>query len=183
MKEVQQRSLSPMRVRLLAKIGPLTAAGCREWQGSVMSNGYGQIGRGGRGSHGTGCIPAHRAVYAEFVAPIPPGMYVLHSCDNRRCVAIEHLRLGTHADNMRDRHERGRTARGERMGAAKLTEAAVLEIRDAVLTTGGHRAYRGLRARDLAQKFGVSLYTIRRIRNTPRSGSKGGSWLYLLGPP
>lgn len=158
MKEVKRRTLME---RLMPRIGPLLESGCREWLGSFMSNGYGQI---GRSEHGAGCIPAHRAVYEQFVGPIPRGMMVLHSCDNRRCVALGHLRLGTHADNMRDRHLRNRTAKGERMAAAKLTDEAVREIRSARLTTGGHEAYKGLRARDLAQRFGVSLYTIRRVR-------------------
>jgi hypothetical protein len=123
-------------------------------------------------------------VFTEFVGPIPPGLHVLHSCDYRRCVEITHLRLGTHADNMRDRAERGRTAKGERMAAAKLTEAQVREIRAAPLVRGGAvRTYTGLLARDLAQKYGVSLYTIRKVRNTPRNGNRAtGSWLYLLGP-
>jgi DNA invertase Pin-like site-specific DNA recombinase len=70
-------------------------------------------------------------------------MMVLHKCDNRQCVNPEHLYLGTHSDNMRDRKERARTTKGEKAGpvqyperfkgsnnpASKLTEADVLTIR------------------------------------------------------
>lgn len=33
---------------------------------------------------------------------------ILHHCDNPRCVRIEHLYEGTHADNMKDKKRRGR---------------------------------------------------------------------------
>ena len=35
---------------------------------------------------------------------------VLHSCDNDWCINPAHLRLGTHAENMRDRSDRKRSA-------------------------------------------------------------------------
>lgn len=56
------------------------------------------------------------------------GLQVLHSCDNPGCIAPEHLRLGTHAENMQDKALRGRV-RGERAGNVKLTEKQVIEIR------------------------------------------------------
>lgn len=34
--------------------------------------------------------------------------YVLHSCDNKRCINLEHLRFGTHSENMQEAIERGR---------------------------------------------------------------------------
>lgn len=53
-------------------------------------------------------ILAHRFAYELFKGEIPNGMYVLHSCDTPPCVNPEHLRIGTNADNNRDRVEHGR---------------------------------------------------------------------------
>ena len=51
---------------------------------------------------------AHRLAWTQNVGPIPKGMHVLHECDNRKCVNIEHLFLGTHTDNMQDMATKGR---------------------------------------------------------------------------
>jgi hypothetical protein len=67
-------------------------------------------------------------------------MYVLHGCDNRKCVrpdqdrlGQDHLFLGTHADNMADMRKKKRYRvpgfRGEKHSMAKLTEAQIKEIR------------------------------------------------------
>ena len=51
-----------------------------------------------------------RLVYEmHYAEPIPPGMFVCHTCDNPRCINPHHLWLGTAADNNRDRHQKGRT--------------------------------------------------------------------------
>jgi hypothetical protein len=96
---------------------------------------------------------AHRVAFERVNGPIPDGMMVLHSCDNRRCINPAHLRLGTHDDNMRDRLDRGRTAKGERHGRAKLTDEQAEYIRRAPLS-----------ARALAEDFGVTKATIFAIR-------------------
>jgi hypothetical protein len=56
-------------------------------------------------------------------------MFGCHKCDNPGCVNPEHIFIGNHTDNMRDRDEKGRVARGVNNGAAKLTESQVLKIR------------------------------------------------------
>ena len=81
---------------------------CIETTGPRTPAGY------GRASIAVGPL-AYYFVYAHRVAweqangqPIPPGMVVRHACDNPPCVNPLHLQLGTHADNVRDTHERGR---------------------------------------------------------------------------
>lgn len=56
-----------------------------------------------------GPIPAHRVSWVIANGrPIPPGVCVLHDCDNKPCVNPNHLHLGTHADNCREAIERNR---------------------------------------------------------------------------
>ena len=76
---------------------------CVVYSGSINYSGYGVIKVGGK------TLKAHRLAWVQEYGPIPDGMYVLHSCDNRSCINIKHLRLGTQQDNMDDRTRRNRT--------------------------------------------------------------------------
>ena len=63
-----------------------------------------------RGEHNGDAVFCHRVAWEMHHAqPVPEGMYVLHTCDNPQCVNPEHLYIGDHTDNMRDRSERKRT--------------------------------------------------------------------------
>ena len=96
---------------------------CLEWQGYVRPNGYGMVGTPVEGAR-----YAHRVAWLLVNGEIPEGQFVLHRCDNRRCIEPSHLFLGTHTDNMRDMANKGRqvfqqnpekVARGPRHGHAK----------------------------------------------------------------
>ena len=99
---------------------------------------------------------AHRVAYEAWVGPIPSGKLIRHKCDNPPCVNPKHLKAGTNADNTKDRDERGRTARGERSGNAKLTDKQVKEIRY-------RRAHEGVTYRQLAKEFNVTYGMIGHI--------------------
>lgn len=94
---------------------------------------------------------AHRLSYIAFIGPIPDGMCVLHRCDRPACINPEHLWLGTDADNMRDKCEKGRhrCGAGESHGMAKLTDADVSAIRSKYATGN-------ILQRELAAEFGVA---------------------------
>jgi hypothetical protein len=107
-------------------------ADCWRWTGGVFSNGYGQFRLGRKKAR------AHRAAYELLVGNIPKDKIVCHRCDNPVCVNPEHLFLGTHADNARDRDEKGRGGfvqpapmPGEKNPSARLTAEDVLAIRAA----------------------------------------------------
>ena len=49
---------------------------------------------------------------------IPDGMVIMHTCDNPRCINVEHLTTGTQSENLADMRAKGRDRppwRGKRM--------------------------------------------------------------------
>lgn len=121
---------------------------CWLWREKTNQAGYGEIKMDGKAHI------AHRMAFTMAFGEPPTGSVVRHECDIRRCCNPKHLLTGTHADNVRDRVIRQRSARGEDAGRAKLTERQVLEIRQL-----GHAPIRSL-----ADRYGVCHDTIQAIR-------------------
>lgn len=96
---------------------------CWLWTGYLLKDGYGSF------SEFRKSIPAHRYSYKEFVAPIPVGLLVRHSCDNPSCVNPEHLVLGTQKDNCQDAVSRGRNVHGESHGGCKITASIAKQVK------------------------------------------------------
>lgn len=138
----------------------VNATGCWEWTATRASNGYGMLRVMVDGNWRKGL--AHRVAYAVFFGITPSDEHVvMHICDNRGCVRADHLRLATQSANIIDMDQKGRRnpdaiMRGERHGNAKLTEAAVREIR--ARYTG---KYGNLTA--LAAEFGVTPQAVRSV--------------------
>lgn len=142
---------------------------CWVWTGATSPAGYGAFRSGS----------AHRASYRFAHGEIPPGMVVMHRCDNPACVRPEHLQLGTYKDNVHDMFAKGRerchsgddnwirrnpgAQVGSRNFNAKLSAADVVAIRRSSLD--------GVRHRDLARHYGVSSVTITSIMTGRNWGS------------
>lgn len=127
--------------------------GCWIWNGSrqTYSGGYGVVG------FGTAKIRAHRLAWELLRGSIPAGLHVLHKCDNPPCVNPDHLFLGSQRDNNDDKLRKGRTAKGETSGNAKLKADDVAFIRSS-----------DLRNKDLAELFNVDPSAVSVIRNRKR---------------
>lgn len=100
---------------------------CWEWKAALNEHGYGMIGMNG------GMRRAHRLSWEFRYGKIPDGLFVLHKCDNPKCVNPDHLFLGNQTDNMHDCSLKGRTKNtpqlGEKNVFAVLDRFKVLEIR------------------------------------------------------
>jgi hypothetical protein len=128
-----------------------TPDGCWPWTECLDQDGYGRIWVNGR----------HRLAHQialELVGFVRPfaRLVVRHLCDNPPCCRPSHLRIDTQPANTADRDSKGRQARGEHNGRAKLRQQDVDEIR---------RLYAadGISQRALANQFNVHCTTIRDI--------------------
>lgn len=169
--------------RFWEKVNKGTPEECWNWTAAKRPDGYGNFSI----SHGI-FVAAHRFAYELAYGPIPEGLLVCHKCNNPSCCNPAHLYAGSQLDNMNDAKRSGRTAtddkngsrthpesyprgdkswphlhpelvlRGSKHKTAKLTEAAVLEIRK-LYAIG---AASGV---ELSQRFGVSRANISLIVN------------------
>jgi len=134
---------------------------CWEWIGPCNPGGYGNFGLGGK------TVSAHRVAWRIARGEIPDQLWVLHRCDNRRCVNPDHLFLGTRTDNVRDMGAKGRRRsddclpKGTDCSWAKLTEEQIDRIRQSDLPQ-----------KVLAVELGVSQALISMIRTRKRWGWK-----------
>jgi len=98
------------------KVRPGMETPCLEWTARKNNCGYGSFRRSNT------MALAHRVAWELANGCIPDGICVCHVCDNPSCVLVEHLFLGTNAQNIADRDSKGRQASGDRSGARTKPE-------------------------------------------------------------
>ena len=130
---------------------------CWNWIRAVSSSGYGSM------WNGTKVVRAHRLSYELYNGTIMNGLFVLHKCDNKKCVNPKHLFLGTQQVNLTDMSIKGRGVnnRGERCGTSKLITEEVVEIQRLLKCTT-------LEHKEIATMYNVSRQTVSHINSGRR---------------
>lgn len=122
---------------------------CWIWTGKIR-NGYGKFAFKINGERRY--VTAHRFSWELTNGPIPNGLFVCHKCDNPPCLNPLHLFLADALENMKDRDRKGRQARGEKGGTAKLTEEKVGQIRKKIANKE--------KIRDIVKEFNISSSSV-----------------------
>lgn len=139
-------------------------SGCLLWTAG-RNNTYGTFSWGGSQ------IQAHRAAWILATGEVlGPGDHVLHSCDFTLCVEVEHLRVGSQAENNAERAARNRSnnLRGEDHPNTKFSDADVARVRD-LLANGWTIAA-------ISQDIGCSKTTVAGIRDGKTRTRPTGTW-------
>lgn len=119
---------------------------CHLWKGGKDGGGYGRFWYKGK------MVKATRFIWEDVHGSIPHGLCVCHTCDNRECVNLKHLWLGTQSENMKDCSEKGRHARvGFKPRSLSVRQEKEVKTQ---------YASGGISQRRLAEKFNVSQATI-----------------------
>lgn len=108
----------------------------------------------------------HGIIARAFYGPMPEGLMIRHLNGDRKDNRIENLAYGTAQENAEDTVRHGRTNRGEKCPASKLTEEQVVEIK--------RRLAAGEKQKNLAKEFGVHNVTINGIAH-------GRTWAHVAG--
>ena len=116
----------PLVERFWEKVDKRGPDDCWPWTGATRTDGYGVLGRGGRGA---GLEAVHRVSWTLHKGPIPKRKCVLHRCDHKPCCNPRHLWLGTKRANSADMVAKGRSRQGTKHHACRLTVAKVRAIR------------------------------------------------------
>lgn len=133
-----------VQVRFLAKVERRGTDECWPWMAHTDKDGYGTL------EVGNASQRAHRVAYELLCGQVPPGIWVLHHCDNPPCCNPKHLFLGTNQDNVDDKLAKGRGPdfRGEKHPSARLSVADIHAIRE--------QRRNGITQREVARRWKIS---------------------------
>ena len=124
---------------------------CWGWKAAADKDGYGVHSLNGK------YVRAHIASYLLHGGSIPPGYYILHSCDVQACCNPKHLRTGTPKENSVEMAAKGRGTHGEKNNTTKLTLREAWQIRD--LCRAGPYSQT-----EIAKLYGVEKSAVSRIK-------------------
>ena len=158
-----------IRSRFWNKVKRGRADECWPWTAAKIWAGYGRFYLERRDGKKRYVTASRLAWELGNDCPIPEGLHVLHKCDNPECCNPKHLELGTHAQNMRQMHERGRAStdhgvRGEDASWSKITEEDARQIK--------RRLAQGEPVARIAEDFPISRMGIYHIKN-------GRNWAHV----
>jgi hypothetical protein len=125
---------------------------CKLWTRWIGKNGYGLV-NDAEGNLTT----VHKRAWVQAHGPVPQGLELMHSCNNKNCYELEHLSLGTRRDNVQAALRDGLLPTGEQCSWSKLTRNQVLAIRE--------RLANGEQGKLLAAEFTISQAMISKIKN------------------
>lgn len=121
----------------------LNERGCHICTSHPTSSGYPSTERNGKKWR------LHRYIYTQAYGEIPKGLFVTHNCDNKLCINLNHLKLGTLQENNREYRDR--------IFKPKYTQEMIEEICNSQVS-----AYK------LAKVIGLSKQTILKIRKSTK---------------
>lgn len=130
-------------IRFLSFVEINEFTGCWLWMGNCDTAGRGWFKFEGKP------IRAYAFSYKTFIGEIPQRMEILHDCDYPRCVNPEHLKVGTHKQNMEQAAGRIRATLIEN-GHAKI------QGKPEVLAAIRRMSLAGHTQKEIAEEFGVS---------------------------
>lgn len=148
---------------------------CWEWTGSRGKRGDGTPSYGTFSMKANGKsrnVLAHRLAWMLAHGPIGSNVVVCHRCDNVACVRLEHLFVGTQAENLADMRAKGRGhinsfPRGTKHPSAKLSEVDVVSIR--------RLRAKGLTFAEIGERFDMHPSTVHDI-------VRGKTWAHVAQP-
>jgi hypothetical protein len=124
---------------------------CWIWNAYKDDDGYGKFSILGK------TRKAHQFSYEYYHGPIPFGMCVCHTCDNRSCVNPNHLFLGTQQDNTKDRNSKNRQIKGSNHPHANLTEQLIWEMLNLIYSGELNSV------KEISNKYNISNTNVYRI--------------------
>mgnify|MGYP001561025647 CR=1 FL=1 len=140
------------RLKNKSKYNPENA--CIEWISTMFNNGYGQI------TINRVKKSAHVASWEFHNKKSANGYFIMHKCDNKKCINPEHLMLGTNSLNQKDKILKNRQAKGTDFPSAKLNDDKVREIHKLLNS--------GMKQTEIAKIYNIDQSIISEIKSGKR---------------